>query len=101
MKPNSQVHYVQKDVIAPAFGFAYKNHVVVREDLPPLVKDFVTKHELFHMHDSATWGGWIGREVRANVACGVRDPLGLLATVLASCNKERVLFYIDRLKRRG
>ncbi|MEK9180784.1 MAG: hypothetical protein AAB871_00950 [Patescibacteria group bacterium] len=93
-----RVKYVSKDWIYPAFGLAFLDTAEVRSDLNPRVKRFVRAHELYHLGDSAKWGGWIGREIRANVACGLVDPTGLTLTIFASLNR-RLLFYWDRFKR--
>jgi len=93
------VKYVPKETCAPAFGYAKGNQAVVKEDLRPRVKRFVTAHELYHLKDKSTWGGWLGKEVRANTVVGLRDPIGLLATIAASLNKERLKFYISRFRR--
>ncbi len=95
-----RVAYVRKDFIAPKFGIAYGNNkdCIVRNDLPGLVKNFVTEHELYHLRDPHTWGGWIGREIRANIVPGVKDPVGLAATILYSLNPERLRLYWKRFK---
>lgn len=93
------VVYVPKKTISPCFGNARGNVIKVRADLSPRVKKFVKQHELYHCIDKATWGGWIGREIRANIIPGFKDPLGLLATIKASFNKERLKFYWERFKR--
>lgn len=94
------VHYVPKEVLHPAFGWASGgNEVWVRADLSPRVQRFVLAHELYHCTDRANWGGWIGRELRANLIPGLKDPLGMLAAFFASLNRERLRFYGERLKR--
>ncbi|OGZ96012.1 MAG: hypothetical protein A2847_00095 [Candidatus Sungbacteria bacterium RIFCSPHIGHO2_01_FULL_50_25] len=100
------VEYVEKSVIAPAFGYAVflaegagiTGKTIIRNDLSLRVRNFVRAHELYHLRDKATWGGWIGREIRANIASGFRDPLGLLATIGASLSGERLNFYWKRIK---
>lgn len=92
------VRYVSKDSIYPAFGYAGGNIASVREDLPPRVKNFVKEHELYHCRDETTWGGWIGREIRANIVPGLKDPIGLLATIKASLTKDRLKFYLKRFR---
>jgi hypothetical protein len=94
------VKYVPKDLIYPAFGYGGGDEVIVRNDLPPRVKKFVKSHELYHCKDDSNFGGWIGREIRANLIPGIKDPLGLLATIKASLSKDRLRFYLDRFKRR-
>lgn len=72
----------------------------VRDNLHPWVKRFVVKHELYHLTDKWTWGGFFGREFRASFFPGLTDPIGLLATIAASCNRERIGFYIKRIRER-
>lgn len=95
------VEYVPKEKIYPSFGYAVGNSAKVREDLSPRVKRFVKAHELYHCRDKATWGGWIGREIRANIIPGLKDPLGLLATIKASLTKDRINLYLQRFKHGG
>jgi hypothetical protein len=97
----NNIVFVQKDLIAPAFGRARGKKAFVRVDLSPRVKKFVIAHELYHLSDNAKWGGWIGREIRANLVCGIKDPFGFLATVIASLNHERLNFYLKRLRTRS
>lgn len=93
------VEYVPKEEIYPAFGYGGGDKAVVRQDLPPRVKNFVKAHELYHCRDQATWGGWLGREFRANLIPGLKDPIGLLATVWATVSDiDRMKFYLNRLK---
>ena len=99
------VYYVPKEVISPAFGYACGDphegkYAVVRDDLPNIAKRFVLQHELYHLADRYTWLGALGREIRANVAPGVTNPLGLAATIILTVfSKERRAFYRDRFKR--
>ncbi len=93
------VEYVPKEEIWPAFGYSSGSTAVVREDLPPRVKRFVEQHELFHCRDNSTFGGWIGSEIRANIVPGIKDPIGLLATIWATITDvDRIKFYIQRLR---
>ena len=93
------VDFVPKESIYPAYGYNGAGHAIVREDLSPSVKRFVTAHELYHLGDTATWGGWIGRELRANIVPGMRDPEGLLATVASTVTDwDRIGFYMKRLR---
>lgn len=94
------VHYISKQMIEPAYGYAYffEGRVLVREDLSPLVKRFVEAHELYHMRDKHTWWGVFGLELRANLVPGVKDPLGLIACILATItDPERIRFYLKRI----
>lgn len=93
------VQYVPKEEIWPAFGYAGRNTAVVREDLPPLVKRFVTAHELYHLSDKGKFGGWVGSEIRANLIPGLKDPIGLAATIWATItDTDRIKFYVKRIR---
>jgi len=94
------VQYVPKEAIYPAFGYNGSGRAIVREDLSPRIKQFVTAHELYHLQDTATWGGWLGRELRANIVPGISDPIGLAATVWSSIfDIDRISFYLQRFKK--
>lgn len=75
------------------FGYSLQNTAFIRADLPMRVRKFVIKHEFHHLQDKRSWLGWIGSEVRANVVCGVRDPIGLLLTITASLRPYRLRTY--------
>lgn len=93
------VDYVPKETIYPAYGYNGAGHAVVREDLSPRVKQFVTAHELYHLGDTATWGGWIGRELRASIVSGFRDPIGFGSTIFATVTDvDRIGFYLKRIR---
>jgi hypothetical protein len=95
------VKYVPKEQIYPAFGRAGGNVALVRQDLSPRVRKFVRTHELYHCQDTATWGGEFGSEIRANIVPGLKDPLGLAATVWKTItNKDRMRFYFKRFIKR-
>lgn len=95
-----RVAHVQRAFLGPALGMAYfdTSDCVVRDDLPSTVKNFVKEHELYHLRDPHTWGGWIGSEIRANIIPGMKDPIGLAATIFYSLNPERLRFYWKRFK---
>ena len=94
------INYVPKESLYPAFGFAWVGLGLaeIREDLPWSIKRFVLAHEIYHLTDKWSWGGWMGRELRANIICGLEDPKGFLATVMASFTRDRIKFYLHRLK---
>ncbi len=94
------VYFVEKTKIVPAFGCAYgTEYAVVRHDLHPLVQRFVIQHELYHLQDERR-GGVFLRELRANLIPGMRDPIGLIACILATLlSKERRRLYIDRVRK--
>lgn len=102
-----KVYFIEKKEIAPAFGYAYwgnkevEDYAVVRKDLPTVIQNFVIKHELYHLGDTQKWWGVFGSELRANLVPGITNPIGLLACILFSLlSKERILFYIDRIKKK-
>ena len=93
------VEYVPKEDIYPAYGYGGGKSAVVRQDLPPRVKEFVKAHELYHCQDKSNFGGWLGREIRANVIPGLKDPIGLAATVWKTITDvDRIKFYLKRIK---
>ncbi|MFA5029336.1 MAG: hypothetical protein WC518_01135 [Patescibacteria group bacterium] len=93
------VEYVPKEDIYPAYGYGGGNSATVRQDLSPRVKRFVKAHELYHCQDKATWGGWLGQEIRANIIPGLKDPIGLAATSWKTITDiDRIKFYLRRIK---
>jgi hypothetical protein len=93
------IEYVAKEAIYPAFGYGGGNKAVIREDLSPRIKRFVTAHEVYHCIDKARWGGWVGREIRANIIPGLKDPVGLMTTIWATVsNIDRIKLYLKRIK---
>lgn len=102
-KDGQEIHtyYTPKEDLAPHFGEQSGRTVRVREDLSPRVKRFVRQHEIEHIYDKGGWGGDIGEEIRVNLRAGLKDPIGLAATVYATLrDKERREFYWDRYIRR-
>lgn len=94
------IEYVPKEDIHPAYGYSIGNDAIVRQDLSPRVKRFVKSHELYHCQDKSDFGGWLGREIRANIIPGLRDPLGLGATIWKTITDiDRIKFYLKRIKR--
>ncbi len=93
------VQYVPKEEIWPAFGYAGGDTAVVREDLPPLVRRFVRAHELYRLRDKSQLGGWVGSEIRANLIPGLKDPIGLAATIWETItDADRIKFYVKRIR---
>jgi len=103
------VEYDERENLAPFFGqtircvidgeLIEREVAHVRKDLSKRVKRFVRSHELFHLIDESQSGGWAGSELRANLIPGLRDPLGLIATIKATLeDKERVQLYLDRIR---
>ena len=89
------------DEIKPAFGFARGNQTFVNENLPKRVRDFVQKHEDYHIYDHAEYpnasNSFLRREIPANFFPAIKDPIGLLSTVKHSLTPERLNFYKNRL----
>lgn len=95
-----KVYYVPKDKLAPAFGKYFGlGEIQVRNDLPLRVIRFVRNHELYHCQDTTKLGGWMGREFRANIYPGIRDPIGLGMTAVLSLSPERLSFYNSRIQK--
>ena len=84
--------------LGPKFGQAFPllGVAVVRDDLPNRVKQFVTYHELYHLHDQSTW--WVWREIKANCYAARKAPLGFIGCVLMSLTPKRIGYYIQRIK---
>lgn len=98
-KHNCHIKYVQKDEIYPAYGYTTGNNIAVRRDLSPRVKRFVRTHELYHCYDESQWGGWAGKEIRANIIPGFKDPVGLIVTIWETITDlDRIDFYLKRTK---
>lgn len=92
------VEYVPKEDIYPAYGYSSGKYAVVRQDLSLRVKRFVKAHELYHCADKAVWGGWIGSEIRASLMPGLKNPIGLIATILKTTTDiDRIKFYLRRI----
>jgi len=95
------VRYAPAEEMGPYFGYAGYNWAVVRKDLPARIKKFVRAHELYHCKDTKKWGGEVGREIRANLYPGLKDPIGLAATIFATLrDKERRKMYLGRIIKR-
>lgn len=76
-----------------SFGHIVGKDIYIRSDLPKCVERFVIHHEVYHLNDTHTWLGWMGKETRANLVCGINDPIGLIATIKASLTKSRLKAY--------
>jgi hypothetical protein len=92
------INYVNKDTLGRAFGFTDGERIFVREDLPEAISNFVAEHEAQHIRDAKRGDNWILSELRANFFPGIKDPIGLVQTVLGSLSMERLGFYFDRFK---
>jgi hypothetical protein len=92
-----EVLYYSKKQLYPKFGYAVpsKQLVYVRDDLPGLVKEFVTSHELYHLRDNAKW--WVWREIKANTAAASKHPMGFVICALMSLAPYRLRYYWNRI----
>ena len=93
------VKYVDKESIRPGFGYVAGNNISVRDDLDQGVKKFVRARELYHCWDTATWGEWMGRELRANLIPAIKDPKGLWTTTWKTISDyEHMKYYWQQLQ---
>jgi len=90
--------YVDKEKIEPYFGYAYpeKGYAYVQRNLPILVRDFVTTHELYHLKDKANSRFW--REIKANVVAGFYHPIGFTLCLIMSLSTNRLKLYYQSIK---
>jgi len=102
VKVKGQLYYLN---IMPAepmfkahlFGFAKRDEVYISETLKGRVRAFVIKHEVYHLNDKSTWLGYFGLELRSNLSCGLRDPIGLLATITAGLRHLKLKAYVKAM----
>lgn len=99
-----RIYFISKDKLGLSFGRAYlknegeESYGEVREDLNPIIKKFVIEHELYHLTDKSRWMGILGMELRANIISGIRNPMGLFVTILATLfSWERMKFYLNKV----
>ena len=98
---NYTILFVAKEQIKPYFGLA-KNEfgvkmALVRKDLSDNVKDFVMKHEIYHLQDTEHQG-FFSREFNANLAGAYYEPAGFFKTIwLTLINLERIRYYFSRI----
>lgn len=98
-----KIYFVPKEKIAPAFGQAFPyekkgGYAEVRNDLNPIVKRFVTEHELYHLTDNSKWLGRLGMEIRANIIPGIKNPIGFIYTIIYTIfSKERIKLYYEMI----
>jgi hypothetical protein len=97
------VRYIEPAVMerATSYGCAYQSTIFIRSDLPNRIRQFVIRHEAYHIEDKHDWLGWFGGELRANIASGIHDPIGLLLTIKASLNRPRLKAYWGALAHKG
>jgi hypothetical protein len=89
-----EINYMDTATMDGFFGYAVSGKVFVRSNLPDPIQQFVIEHEKYHLRDRRSWLGWLGAELRANTYCGLRDPIGLIKTLLASLSKLRLKTYV-------
>jgi hypothetical protein len=75
-------------------GFAYEGQVYLSEELTPRNKRFIVQHELYHLRDKHRWLGYFGMELRANIVCGFKDPIGISAALYRSFKKGNIKRYL-------
>ena len=95
------INYIDPSIMGlnSSFGYIVGNQIYIKSDLSPRVENFVIQHELYHAKDQRVWWGWIGKELRANLLCGLKNPFGLIATICASINRTRLVAYWHALKK--
>lgn len=95
------INYMPTDLMREAHvtGYAFKGQVYLNESLEGRIKRFVTSHEVYHLRDTQTWLGYFGMELRANFMCGLKDPLGLLATISSAFRYGKFPIYLKRMWR--
>lgn len=96
-----EIRYMNSDVMGEYFGYALNDKIFVRYMLSERVQAFVISHEKHHLVDRYKWLGWFGAELRANTICGLKNPVGFLATVKASMTRSRIETYLKLMKVRG
>jgi len=95
MKTN--IEYVKKEKLFPAFGLAKNNMAYVREDLPKSVQAFILQHELYHLEDKAK--NWIWREIKANLYGAFMPFIGFIYCCVLSLSRDRLRHYYERFKK--
>ncbi|MBM4177251.1 hypothetical protein FJ208_00395 [Candidatus Gribaldobacteria bacterium] len=98
---NYKIFFVDKKQIYPFFGEARNEFgnkmALIRKDLPQNVKDFVIRHEIYHLQDEAH-KGFIARELYANLAAAYLEPFGFLKTILLTLSDiNRIKYYLSRI----
>ncbi|MHB1865010.1 MAG: hypothetical protein ACYCPS_02500 [Candidatus Saccharimonadales bacterium] len=93
------INYMPEGLMKEAHvtGFVRNGQVYISEALGGQVKRFVTCHELYHLIDKQTWLGYFGMELRANFMCGLKDPLGFLATIRNGLGYSKFRIYLKRM----
>lgn len=78
-------------------GYTYQGEVYISEALVGRTKMFIIQHELYHIYDKYNWGGYFGKEIRANIICGIKNPIGLCSAIGHTLKNRRLKDYIIRL----
>jgi hypothetical protein len=78
-------------------GYTYKGEVYISEALRGRSKHYIIQHELYHIHDKKNWGGYFGKELRANIVCGLKNPIGLCFAIGHAIRNHRLKVYGLRL----
>jgi hypothetical protein len=94
------IQCVDKEEIYPAFGYAdpEKNLIQIRADLPLSVKNFILKHEMYHLTDRSGW--WVWREAKASLSGAWKHPIGFFRCVILSLSPDRLKFYVKRFRKK-
>ncbi len=81
-------------------GYAINGQAYLSEALKGRTKRFVASHEIYRLRDKQTWLGYFGMEFRANFICGLKDPLGLIATINTGIKsgKQAYIYFKRMLK---
>lgn len=99
--------YVPKSDIYPSFGLWRRTSsgdtvILIRDDLPIAIKEFLLDHELFHDQDKDRGDfdcdSWIENELEANWESAFKHPWGAFLTILYSLNPYRIIYYFKRAK---
>ncbi len=90
------INYMPSELMTEAgfSGFTFEGQVYLDEDLKGLNKRFTVQHELYHLRDKQHWLGYFGKELRANVICGLKDPLGISAALYGGFRKGYLKRYL-------
>jgi len=90
------IKIISKGELAPKFGLAKGGVVYVREDLPKWVRISVIVHELYHLED--TRQNVLLREIKAILSQLFMPFFGGIWCIILSLSKERLLYYLKRIK---
>lgn len=81
----------------PLYGYASKEYIIVRDDLPKHRKNFVRQHELEHVKRykrGKSQPTWLREEALVSIKAFPKQPMGGIFTVLKSITSpKRFKFY--------